>query len=256
MPQISIESDATFEPIVVPGKELPSLIPSGLEPAEADWLSATYPEYEPSAWTAKLTEEQSARIAAAEAFDLSGVTKRYCRDYEVDEALGLERAREVKRFLALCAMSTDDGYGMFGPVDILWHVFIFFTREYHAFCDVAAGKYLHHVPGAKSERHAGHLNKDGYVQMLVDYRAVFGVAPPLAHWPRKPRMPAGVASATGENACGSCIGDTGCNGVCSVLCVACTTCTIQKESEGQVEGPGQSPANSPVTASADTPAVA
>ena len=33
-------------------------------------------------------------------------------------------------------------------VDIAWHEMILFTREYHAFCDRAFGRYLHHSPDA------------------------------------------------------------------------------------------------------------
>lgn len=30
--------------------------------------------------------------------------------------------------------------------DVAWHEFILFTRDYHAFCARALGRYLHHVP--------------------------------------------------------------------------------------------------------------
>lgn len=33
-------------------------------------------------------------------------------------------------------------------VDDLWHEFILYTREYHAFCKAAFGGYMHHVPAA------------------------------------------------------------------------------------------------------------
>lgn len=33
-------------------------------------------------------------------------------------------------------------------VDRAWHEFILMTREYHAFCDEAFGRYLHHAPEA------------------------------------------------------------------------------------------------------------
>lgn len=33
-------------------------------------------------------------------------------------------------------------------VDVAWHEFILMTREYHAFCDKAFGRYLHHTPEA------------------------------------------------------------------------------------------------------------
>jgi hypothetical protein len=34
-------------------------------------------------------------------------------------------------------------------VDDLWHEFILFTRDYHLFCQLAFGQYLHHTPAVK-----------------------------------------------------------------------------------------------------------
>jgi len=34
-------------------------------------------------------------------------------------------------------------------VDDLWHEFILFTRDYHAFCEKAFGNFLHHTPAVK-----------------------------------------------------------------------------------------------------------
>ena len=36
--------------------------------------------------------------------------------------------------------------------DDAWHEFILMTRLYHAFCDKAYGRYLHHTPDAVSEK--------------------------------------------------------------------------------------------------------
>jgi hypothetical protein len=33
-------------------------------------------------------------------------------------------------------------------VDVAWHEFILVTRDYHAFCEEAFGRYLHHSPAA------------------------------------------------------------------------------------------------------------
>lgn len=48
-------------------------------------------------------------------------------------------------FLETCATAA----GPIGPselVDIGWHTFILYTREYAEFCDRIAGRYIHHVP--------------------------------------------------------------------------------------------------------------
>ncbi|MCU7722260.1 hypothetical protein ODJ79_00875 [Actinoplanes sp. KI2] len=48
-------------------------------------------------------------------------------------------------FLGTCATSTEQ----LGPsplVDIGWHAFILYTREYAEFCHRIAGRFIHHVP--------------------------------------------------------------------------------------------------------------
>jgi len=73
----------------------------------------------------------------------------YCGHY--DEA---ERRRWAERivdqtlaFLWVCA--DDPESARFSPsplIDIGWHTFILYTREYHQFCRSVAGHYLHHSP--------------------------------------------------------------------------------------------------------------
>lgn len=48
-------------------------------------------------------------------------------------------------FLAACATTTRP-IGPSDLVDIGWHTFILYTREYAAFCDRIAGRFIHHEP--------------------------------------------------------------------------------------------------------------
>lgn len=48
-------------------------------------------------------------------------------------------------FLAACAF-TGRPLTPSATVDIGWHAFILFTREYAEFCQRVAGRFLHHVP--------------------------------------------------------------------------------------------------------------
>jgi hypothetical protein len=53
-------------------------------------------------------------------------------------------------FLGACAVTTTP----IGPselVDIGWHTFILYTREYAAFCEQIAGRFIHHVPDDATE---------------------------------------------------------------------------------------------------------
>ncbi len=52
---------------------------------------------------------------------------------------------ELTEFLRACSSGRQPLRPPSAGVDDLWHEFILFTREYHAFCDRLGG-YVHHVP--------------------------------------------------------------------------------------------------------------
>ncbi|MEU4410789.1 hypothetical protein AB0F88_40315 [Streptosporangium sp. NPDC023963] len=49
-------------------------------------------------------------------------------------------------FLATCAANPGAGLGPSEQVDVGWHTFILYTREYAEFCQETAGRFIHHVP--------------------------------------------------------------------------------------------------------------
>ncbi|GAB6898183.1 glycine-rich domain-containing protein [Kineosporia succinea] len=79
----------------------------------------------------QLFERLTARIRAEHPELAEGMPERI-----MDQALG---------FLGTCAV-TDRAIGPSDLVDIGWHTFILYTREYQAFCDQVAGRFIHHVP--------------------------------------------------------------------------------------------------------------
>ena len=86
------------------------------------------------------------------------LVNRIVSDYSyrgMDEELAQRIMNEALAFLNLCARKTDTAYGPSELVDIGWHTFILYTKEYAAFCDRTAGRFLHHhpndVPGERSE---------------------------------------------------------------------------------------------------------
>ena len=98
------------------------------------------------------TSAHAALIARAEDFPMEEVLKRYVKDKNLPLQVAHEHERELKRFLALCALNPKGSYGMAGPVDELWHTFLLFTKNYAFFCDEVAGVFLHHVPNTAESR--------------------------------------------------------------------------------------------------------
>jgi len=118
--------------------------------------------------------------AGAEAFEIAPVLTRFQMEEHVEAAATRRLWRELVRFLMMVAHAGEQGYGMHGPADKLWHHFVLHTEPYQAFCDRHAGRFLHHHPGTSQQ---GSTWQAGYLRFLVDYRTVFGEAPPDDIWP-------------------------------------------------------------------------
>lgn len=68
------------------------------------------------------------------------------RDHAVDRPYAERVMDQALGFLRLCATSSEESYAPSTAVDIGWHTFILHTREYAAFCDRIAGRFIHHEP--------------------------------------------------------------------------------------------------------------
>lgn len=134
-------------------------------------------------------------------YPMDRIVAQYARDHHVPPEIAKEHERELKRYLALAALNPTHDYSMTGPVDGLWHTFILFTREYAAFCQEFAGRFLHHCPEARID--AGQDESDitvgdaleWYGVFLHEYAAAFGEAPPAHVWPDLRRFPVAETTA-------------------------------------------------------------
>ncbi|NUW30845.1 hypothetical protein HTZ77_05355 [Nonomuraea sp. SMC257] len=73
-------------------------------------------------------------------------------------------------FLAACAFNPSLSLAPSRAVDIGWHTFLLYTREYAAFCEQVAGRFLHHVPD--DERELGHDSADAVQRLGVTVEAM------------------------------------------------------------------------------------
>ncbi|WP_309396323.1 glycine-rich domain-containing protein [Cerasicoccus maritimus] len=92
-----------------------------------------------------------------------------------DAPTATEALTEAIRFLALVAQSVTP-LTPSHKVDLAWHEFILFTRDYHAFCQQHFGKYIHHTPGGGTDQ-----NHRQYHATLAAYQAAFG-PPSIRFW--------------------------------------------------------------------------
>ena len=173
--------------------------------------------------TIPLTKEETVRRSAA--FPVEHIIERYSHDYDVPPDLARRHAEEIKRFLVLCALHPEKRYGMRGDLDRFWHTFMIYSREYTAFCEQIAGRYIHHAPEgpASVSPEEAKSSLRSYQLTLTDYEREFAEPPPSDIWPR------GAFGNDGSekfmDACGSSCRSCG-NGCssCGHGCTGCTRC--------------------------------
>ncbi|GIL29043.1 glycine-rich domain-containing protein [Actinocatenispora comari] len=73
------------------------------------------------------------------------LARRIVTEHGVDSRLAERIMTEALAFLYACAHS-DRPLAPSLMVDIGWHTFILYTRDYARFCRKIAGRFLHHVP--------------------------------------------------------------------------------------------------------------
>ena len=74
------------------------------------------------------------------------LASRIVREHDVDRSYADRILDQTVSFLRLCADADGIAYAPSEKVDIGWHTFILHTRDYAAFCDHIAGRFIHHVP--------------------------------------------------------------------------------------------------------------
>ena len=71
---------------------------------------------------------------------------RIVNDEEMERPLATRVMNEALGFLALCAVEPEEKHSPSETVDVGWHTFLMYTREYADFSERVAGRFLHHEP--------------------------------------------------------------------------------------------------------------
>ncbi len=92
------------------------------------------------------------------------VIHRFVDDFGVDFAEVEEIFLETKRWLWLCAFRRfefEQGKGAFSQsplasealvIDLMWHTFLLFTKDYSDFCQRHFGFFIHHYPMSREQK--------------------------------------------------------------------------------------------------------
>ncbi len=109
-------------------------------------------------------------------------------------------------FLKLCGEYAEIGMVPSENVDLGWHVFLMYTRDYQNFCRKSFGCFVHHEPNDKEGESLEKTALD-----TVKFMDTIGFPYHEANWPRK-NKPGIVAEKCEGGSCGSC--DSGPGGDC------------------------------------------
>ena len=111
------------------------------------------------------------RIKLALSFENPDIVTKFCEEHSIDEITGNQYFQEVKKFLYLCA-NTTDRLAPSADLDKVWHTFILFTKEYRQYCQQFLGKFIDHVPEVKKDTSVA---KENYLQnTIAHYEREFG----------------------------------------------------------------------------------
>jgi hypothetical protein len=90
-------------------------------------------------------------LIPAEQFDR--LTARITAEHhDIDQANAERIMDQALAFLAAAGTHTDEPLSPAALVDVGWHTFILYTREYAEFCDRVAGRFIHHAPHDTPDR--------------------------------------------------------------------------------------------------------
>ncbi len=113
----------------------------------------------------------------------AGVDARYAERI-MDQAIG---------FLRLCAARSDRAYGPSPTVDVGWHTFILYTKDYADFCTRVAGQFIHHWPTDGDDDLGGGVASDTVAAMRE-----CGIPVDVALWDASPDCTNGHKGSGGD----------------------------------------------------------
>jgi hypothetical protein len=73
------------------------------------------------------------------------LSARIATDHKMDHSAAERITDQALAFLGACAVSTVP-LSPSATVDIGWHTFILYTKDYREFCERVAGRFIEHVP--------------------------------------------------------------------------------------------------------------
>ncbi|TAN35479.1 MAG: hypothetical protein EPN23_11080 [Verrucomicrobia bacterium] len=121
-------------------------------------------------------------------YDLSIITYYYSDKENINQDESKLIEIEMKKYLYLIAKNHKE-YGMTRSIDMYWHTFILFTKEYHDFCDFLGCSYIHHSPATREEEKVSF--HENFINFIEDYESAYKMKFPNEIWLATPHINCG-----------------------------------------------------------------
>ncbi|MEV6899773.1 hypothetical protein [Amycolatopsis sp. NPDC051372] len=146
--------------------------------------------------TAVVTERASGRSLISDEL-FATLVRRVVAEDHLDQRLAERTVDQALAYLGACAGNSG---GLLAPseqVDLGWHAFLLYTRDYALFCDQVAGRFIHHVPTEPGDPDATGETARAVLSRTVRAIEAAGFAVDHELWPCAP-----VSTCTGcHNGC-------------------------------------------------------
>ncbi|MYW96034.1 hypothetical protein G3I59_36875 [Amycolatopsis rubida] len=136
------------------------------------------------------------------------LVNRIAKEHGKPRELAARIMDQALAFLAACAHATEP-LSPSETVDIGWHTFILYTREYAAFCDRIAGRFMHHEPSDTGAIPVTRSPADSMTATVEALRSA-GFAVDLPLWVASTKCRTNDCHQCSQG-CTSSNGDTGCH---------------------------------------------
>src|SRR5690349_17557159 len=92
-------------------------------------------------------ESRSTRMPLADilSYKHPRVIERHAQDQGVSPEIAARRFEGLKQFLAVAAIMPGRKVTS-EPIDLMWHTFLLFTKDYRRFCTDYLGRFIEHEP--------------------------------------------------------------------------------------------------------------
>jgi hypothetical protein len=101
------------------------------------------------------------------------MAERIMKDQDIERSAAEAIVNSALGFLQLCACFPEQAFSPSKLVGVAWRAFILYTRDYAAFCEKVAGRFIHHEPGDMPDQAKDATTVHHTIQFMKSHHVLF-----------------------------------------------------------------------------------